>query len=273
MPPPVGPDTCPSGTFEPHHYSSEDLAHQEVARLEDQLYDLRLRLRLEDVENYRNFNSAMVHDLREAIRKLKQDRDDEREKMSIQRSEMSKERDADQERIKSLQDENNRLRFASVQMEATRKEKVNSVLLTPPNDELEGLKVELKNMEADWESMLSKCTSQQSTIWKLLQENEEKENRIKILEDLLVGWSLKRDDRDGQRLSSSKEKEETKESCQSPRSSDERGFRMKKTLSVRPRSKNNPFDIRRGRHDYIDDSIHHEDGLKKATEEPIQGTF
>jgi len=215
MPPRVDTDNNNDNSafsFETQH-SPVNQSRGEVSRLQKQLYDLRLRL--EEVECERDSHAAMVGDLKKSFRALRQDRVDKRVKTLLEQvTEISKEINTDQDRMKGLLEEENDVRPFSLGNDMMT-EYIGFIRTI--DDDLDRLKIELKTVTVERESFSAKCKSQEDTIDKLTKDMEAKDRQIEKMEDVVR--SLKNERRaGGQGMSIIKKKqEEIKERYQPPR--------------------------------------------------------
>lgn len=212
MPPRVDLEANSACFFETE-LSPVDRAHgEEVSTLQKQLHELGVRL--EEVELERDSNAAKAFGLQDLIRTFEQDRGDERVKTSSQVSELSEEMDTNENRIKRRQDNSGVRRVTSRDKIGMMEEHVGLTQIT--NDELDNLKVELKTVTADRETLSAKCRFQEDTIDKLTKDIEAKDRQIENLEEVLSSLNdERREEQEGMSsIKKKREKEDITDQCQ-----------------------------------------------------------
>ena len=185
-------------------YEFDNAGRHEAAKLRSDV--CQLQVRLEEIENERNYTAAKANELEEVIRAFKQDHvHEELVKKSLQLAEVSMALDSLRSEIKNLQDEKIQLLRSRARDRKTMEElsevlkslqfnnhdededDEEDVVLTPEKAldlALRNLKGNIEFLEDEHQKLSVQCSNQQKTISQLEKENEMKDVKIGMLEEL-----------------------------------------------------------------------------------------
>jgi chromosome segregation ATPase len=191
----------------------------EIFRARDEACDLRnqlcqLRCRLEEVEDERNFMAAKANEMKDAIDAYASDTiHEELVKKALRLAEMSMAMDSLQLELKKVKEENQKLQRARVNDykkmeelslvihtiqcsdEDDSEDEEGETVLTPEralDKTLKNMKAQVEYLEDEHQTLSVKCHAQENTIRQLEQENDMKETRINMLEELFRNLNHKR---------------------------------------------------------------------------------
>ncbi len=203
---PLGDSSAYSDSVSFEFDSKACTARDEAAKLKNDV--CQLQVRLEEVEDERKYAAAKANELEEVLRAFKQDHvHEELVKKSLQLAEISMTLDSLKSQIQNLKDEKAQLVLARTRdnqkMEALsavfRSLQCNSkdvsedgdeegeVVLTPEKAldmALKNMKYHIEFLEDEHQNISHKCTTQEKKITQLERENEMKELKINMLEEL-----------------------------------------------------------------------------------------
>lgn len=192
----------PSQHSEMSAYEFDNAGRDEAAKLRNDV--CQLQVRLEQVEDERNYTAAKANELEEIIRAFKQDHvHEELVKKSLQLAEVSMAVDSLRSEIKTLQDEKVQLLrsrardrktmeelsevLKSLQFSTNDEDEEEDAVLTPEKAldlALRNLKGNIEFLEDEHQKLSIQCSNQQKTISQLEKENEMKDVKIGMLEEL-----------------------------------------------------------------------------------------
>jgi hypothetical protein len=196
---------------------SSFVQEEQACRARDEAAVLRadicqLRLRVEEVEEERNFNAAKANELEDLLTKFKSDYvHEELVKKSLQVAEMYMSLDKLRGKIKKLKEKNSKLKkekvedqkkmeslsgvVRSLQCESYDSEEEEETVLTPEKAldmTLKNMKFHIEVLEDERQKLSIMCKTQENKVAKLEKEGELKDVKVEMLEELFRSLNQKR---------------------------------------------------------------------------------